>query len=353
VPNVKLTLAMNPYDRIQPLINGEVKPVGVDLEYVGFPGGVDVFYDQLKFNRYDVAEMSFSSTLKARAHGWPYRILPVFHNRQFAYTRVLIRHSSGIRQDHPEDLIGKRVGVAEYQQTAALWARGVLQQEFGIRPQDMIWFMERPEGFSHGGASSFNPPPGLQFSYTQTDLGTMFLRGDLDAAFTYIVSGSMDRKKADLSTNPDYGTLFADPETEGFRYFRKHGVYPPQHTTVIRESVVREHPWIARSLMQAFEESKKIAIERLYKRAPSLIAFGGLTVERQRKVMGDDPYPYGLRANARAIDYVQTFSQEQGFTERKQPWPELFAEECLVMEELHAAEDVLGDVTVPAALAGV
>lgn len=342
MPNVTLNLAMNPYDRIQPLIDGEVKPAGVDLEYVGFPGGVDVFYDQLKFDRYDVSEMSLSSTMKSRQQGWPYRMLPVFHNRHFYYATILIRRSSGIRQDHPEDLVGKRVGVAEYQQSAALWARGVLQHEFGVRPEDMEWFMERPEGFSHGGASSFTPSPQLRFHYANTDLGTMFLAGDLDAAFTYVTASSMDREKVDLTTHPDYTTLFSDPEAEGFRYFRTHNVYPPQHTTVVRESILEERPWIARSLVQAFEASKKIAIERLYKRGPSLIAFGNQAVQRQRAVMGDDPYPYGLRANAKALDMAQTFSVEQGLTQRKQPWSELLAEECLVMEGVCGVEDVVG-----------
>jgi 4,5-dihydroxyphthalate decarboxylase len=338
MPKITLTLAMNPYDRVLPLVRGEVPLEGVELEYLGFPGGVDVFYDQLKFDRYDISEMSVSSFLKARQQGWGYRMLPVLHNRNFYYTQILVRKASRIRQDHPEDLRGKRVGVADYQQSAALWTRGILQHEFNVQPSDMIWYMERSERFSHGGASKFAPPQGIEFHYATSDLGSMFQRGELDAAVTYLSASSMDRPKASLLGHPDYMLLYQDPEAEGLRYFRKHGVYPPQHTTVIRESLVQQHPWLARVLVQGFEQSKQLALQRLYKQPPSLVAFASAALARQRAVMGDDPYPYGLRNNARAIDMIQTFSVEQGLTPKKQAWQDIFPEEILVMED---AEDVL------------
>jgi 4,5-dihydroxyphthalate decarboxylase len=342
MPKITLTLAMNAYDRVLPLVQGEVPIEGVELEYVGFPGGVDVFYDQLKFNRYDISEMSVSSFITARQQGWAYRMLPVLHNRNFYYTQILIRKAARIRQDHPADLKGKRVGVADYQQSAALWTRGILEHEFTVHPSDMVWYMERSERFSHGGASRFSPPAGVEFHYATTDFATMFQRGELDAAVTYLSGSSMDRPKPSLVGHPDYVLLYQDPEAEGFRYFRKHGVFPPQHTTVIRESIVQEHPWLARVLTQAFERSKKLALERTYRQPPSLVAFASAALLRQRAVMGDDPYPYGLRANARAIDMIQTFSVEQGLTPKKQAWSEIFPDEVLVMENATSAEEVLG-----------
>jgi 4,5-dihydroxyphthalate decarboxylase len=285
-----------------------------------------------------------SSFIKARQQGWGYRMLPVLHNRNFYYTQVLVRRASQIRQDHPEDLKGKRVGVADYQQSAALWTRGILQHEFNVQPSEMIWYMERSERFSHGGATKFSPPPGVEFHHAPADLATMFQRGELDAAVTYLSGSSMDRPKPSLVGHPDYMLLYQDPEAEGLRYFRKHGVFPPQHTTVIRESVVQQHPWLPRVLIQAFERSKKLALERLYKQPPSLVAFASAALARQRAVMGDDPYPYGLRngSNARAIDMIQTFSVEQGLTPKKQAWSEIFPDEVLVMEDVSAAEDALG-----------
>ena len=334
--DLNLSFAISPYDRVEPLITGEVKPLGVNLTYTDLPVP-DIFYRQLKFHQFDVSEMSMSSFLKARAQGWPYRMLPVFHNRNFSYTRTLVRLASGIRVDHPEDLKGKRVGIADYQMSVALWTRGILKHEFGVEPQDMVWFQERSERLSHGGASAFTPPPGVEFHYAARDFGSMFLDGELDAAFTYIgeSNSSLDRKKADLSRNPRFKLLFRDPRKEGVRFFKKLGYVPPHHITVVRESLVKEAPWLALSLMDAFQQAKQLAMRRL-NRSPfsaSMLLFGPQWLAEQQAAFGDDPYVYGIKANAQALDMAQTFSMEQGLSPAKQPWEDLFPEEILIAEE--------------------
>lgn len=333
--DIRLTLAMTPYDRIKPLITGEVKPEGIELEYVGFPGGVDVFYHQLKFDRYDISEISFSSYLIARSQGWGYRLLPVFHNRDFAYARLRVREGAGI--DGPQDLKGKRIGSADYQQTAALWIRGVFQHEFNIKPEDMIWYQERSPNYSHGGASG-SRLAGVKFQYAhEKGFEQMLIDGELDIPATYQTGADVDKPKkhANLATHPLIKTklLFPNPMEEAVRYYKKNGVYPTHHTTAVRESILEKYPWIATSLFDAFERAKKLEMERLYGRAPSLIMFADQWVNEQRSVFGDDPFVYGLKANAKVIDMVQTFSVEQGLTERKQPWEEIFAEEILLSEE--------------------
>ena len=332
MPDITMTIAMSPYDRVQPLLNGEVKPDGIKLEYHKLPGP-DIFYRQLKFSQFDIAEMSFSSFLRARAQGWGYRALPVFHNRNFSYTNILIRIASEIRPGHPEDLKGRRVGVADYQQTAAVWQRGVLQHEFGVAPSDMVWYQERTEHFSHGGASNFRPPPGVEFHYCEDDLGTMFQRGDLDAAFTYITGTGIDRPKVDLTKDPGYTRLFPDARAEATRYYQKTGIYPPHHTTVVRESFLTENPWIALNLMDAFTEAKRVATENLRRLPPTLLMFGGQLLSEVQSTFGPDPFVYGVKPNAEAIEMLQQMQVEQGLTERKQPWDELFPEEVLYSEE--------------------
>jgi 4,5-dihydroxyphthalate decarboxylase len=331
--DLHLSFAMTPYDRVLPLINGEVKPAGITLEYQGMPGAVPgVFYDQLKFQRYDVSEMSFSSFLVERAKGWPYRLLPVFHNRQFYYTTMIIRKSSGIRQDHPEDLKGKRFAVGDYQQSAAMWIRGVLQHEFGITPQDMEWVQTRGEHYSHTGASGTKPP--VKLTYATKPAGELFLAGELDAAMGWLGMGSenaLERPGPDLREHPDYCYLFSDPKAEGLRYYQKTGVYPPQHTTAVRESILDQHPWVAMSLMNAFEESKRIAMSRMSHQ--TLYVFMTLYQDEIKKAFGGDPFKYGVKANAAAIDFVQTISAEQALTPRKQPLDEIFPHEVLISEE--------------------
>lgn len=334
---IRLTMAMFPYDRVLPLLTGEVVPDGVDLEPVGMPGGPEVFHDQLRFGRYDVAEMSLASFLLARSRGWEYRALPVFHNRSFHYTDVLVRTGSGIRLGCPQDLRGKRIGVADYVQTAALWTRGILQHEFGVAPEEMRWFQERSPAHSLGTAAGFAPPAGVSLRHTTTDLGTMFLQGELDAAVTYLPASSMDRPKADLRADPGYSPLFPRGADEGARYFRTHGIYPAHHVTVIRERIVEEHPGVATALLRALEEAKARALTDLHStHLLSLVPFRAQVLEDQRAVFGRDPYPYGIAANARMLERAQDFAVEQGLTERRQPWSELFPEEVL------RAEDGLG-----------
>jgi len=337
VADLHLSYAMTPYDRVMPLITGEIKPDGITLDYQGMPGQVPgVFYDQLKFARYDLSEFSFSEFLQSRPHGLPYRMLPVFHNRSFSYTWIVVRSESGIRVDHPEDLKGKRFGTGDYHQTAALWTRGVLQHEFGVHPTDMIWYQERSQNYSHGGAVGLKTPPGIDLRYAPTDFATMMLDGELDACIWHSTQpgSALDRiRSADLTSDPRFPYLFSDVPGEGIRYRQKTGIFPPHHTTIIRESVVREHPWVARSLMEAFDKAKALAMERVHRQPPTLLVFGASWLRLIDQTFGKDPFVYGVGANARAIDMVQTFSVEQGLSERKQPWEELFPEEILIMEE--------------------
>ncbi len=336
--DLRLSFAMNPYDRVLPMINGEVKPDGITLDYMGMPGeNPRVFYEQIKFCRYDISEMSVSSSLRMRSINWPYLMLPVFHNRNFSYTRIHIRRSSGIRQDHPEDLNGKRFGIRDYQQSSGLWIRGILQMEFGVKAEDMVWYQERGQHFSHTGASieaGLALPTAVTLHYAKTDLGTMFFKGDLDAS---VIGGTaitgIDRRRVNPLDRSDIVPLFADPLQEAIRFFKKTGVYPPHHITVVRESILKEHPWVAISLMEAFEESKRIAIERLRKLPPTLMVFGQHYLGEVDEIFGPDPFPYGIEANAKALDMVQTFSIEQGLTKHKQPLNEIFPQEVIYREE--------------------
>src|SRR5262245_58614241 len=158
-PKLELSIALSDNENTRPLLDGVVEAEGLRL----VPTAVhpsEMFWRQLKFGDFDVSEMSMSSLLIATSRGpTPWVALPVFTSREFFHTRVLVRADAGIAK--PEDLRGKRVGVPEYQQTAAIWGRGVLQHEFGVHARDMEWFMERPPDKSHGGATGFMPPAGV------------------------------------------------------------------------------------------------------------------------------------------------------------------------------------------------
>jgi 4,5-dihydroxyphthalate decarboxylase len=323
--DLTLSFAITPYDRVLPLITGEVKPSGIVLDYEPHPSPSQtspvprIFFEQIKYQRYDVSEMSFSSFLIERAKGWPYVALPVFHNRNFRYTGIVIRAGSGIRQDQPGDLKGKRFSIPDYQMSMALWTRGILQHEFGIFPRDLHWFQTRGERFSHTGASGTTLPHDVRLTFANAAESDLFARGEVDASMSF------------GQTNPGVLTLFRDPQAEAIRFYKKTHIFPPHHITVVRESILQAHPWVALSLLDAFHEAKTRATRRL--RDQSLFVFNQHYAQQERALFGDDPWVYGVKANAAAIDMVQTISLEQGLTSRKATLEELFAEPVLIADE--------------------
>ena len=319
MPDLKLTMAMTPWDRIRPLVDGEVKPDGIELEHYDIPLP-DIWRRQLRDAEFDVSEMSMSFTLQAIPLGWDYRVLPVFHNRTFSYVNTMVRLGSGIRQDHPEDLIGKRVGVVDYQMTAALWTRGILEREFGVDPRSVEWFQGRPDPDIPGQTEPFRPPEGVVINAPPNDLERMMAAGALDAMYSVHPPSS-----GPLADRSRFVPLFADGVAESERYYVKTGIFPVHHATIVRKSVLDAHPWVAGSLLDAFVEAQRLTMERLMEEPPSALVFSREMVERQLETFGDNPYAYGLTANRAAIDLVQTFAVEHGMTPRKQPFPDLIA----------------------------
>ena len=158
--------------------------------------------------------------------------------------------------------------------------------------------------------------------------------GEIDAAMSWLGIGAenaLERRGEDIRGHADYAYLFSDPKAEAIRYVRKTGIYPPQHTTAVRESILDEHPWVAMSLLNAFEESKRLAMQRMSHQ--TLFVFGQQYMEEVKNVFGPDPFKYGVKANAAAIEFVQAISVEQSLTSRKQALDEIFPEEVLIAKE--------------------
>jgi 4,5-dihydroxyphthalate decarboxylase len=320
---------MGANDRSRPVLDGAVSPDGIDLTCtVAHPS--EIFWRQLHFKEFDVSEMSLSSLLMAIAQGNRDWIgLPIFTSRRFFHTWAWVRTDSGIAQ--PQDLKGKRVGVPEYQQTAALWSRGVLKHEFGVEPEDLEWWMERTEQRSHGGATGFRPPAGIRFNRIPADqsIGTMLVDRKLDATLLYLTDNNLvDRSRVTLEGNPAFRLLFSNPAAEGQRYFQKTGIFPINHGMVVRRSIYEEHPWVALNLFNAFREAK----ERVARRMRELVATHlelGLLGPEARKALNIDPYPYGVKSNKKVLETVAEYSYEQGLTPRLMKMEEIFAPSTL------------------------
>jgi 4,5-dihydroxyphthalate decarboxylase len=326
---LQLSLIMSANDRSRPVLDGSIQPDGIDLICtIAHPS--EIFWRQLHFKEFDVSEMSLSSLLMAVAHGNRDWIgLPIFTSRRFFHTAAWVRADAGI--DAPGDLKGKRVGVPEYQQTAAVWSRGVLQHEFGVKPEDFEWWMERTEERSHGGATGFRPPPGIRFNRIPADqsIGTMLVEGKLDATLLYLTSNNLvDRSRVDLEGNPAFRLLFPDPLAEGQRYYGKTGIFPINHGMVVRRSVYEQHPWVALNLFNAFRRAKENVAARTRELVSTHLELGLLGPD-VRHALNVDPYPYGVRSNQKVLETVAQYSYEQGLTPRVMRMDDIFAPSTL------------------------
>jgi 4,5-dihydroxyphthalate decarboxylase len=321
---LELSAALGDHIRARPLIDGRVAPEGIRLLGTTL-GGSETFWRQLKFAEFDISEMSMSSLLIMTSQGpTPWVAIPVF-TRLFHYTGAMVRTDAGIEQ--PSDLRGKRLGVPEYQQTAAVWSRGVLKDHFGVDPTEIEWFMERPPEVSHGGASGFVPPPGVRLQYIprETNMGEMVAAGTLDGALLYIASKNLvDRSRIDLIAHPKVRRLFPDVAAEKRRFYAATGFFPINHTVVIRRSILEAHPWVARSLYDAFMTVKaQLLADRDEHLEPYFAT--GLLGAPEREAFAEDPFAYGVAAARPVLETIARYAYEQGLTKRRVALDELFA----------------------------
>jgi len=330
-----LSFISNFNERVEPLMNGTIKADGIEL-IPTYSHPSETFWRQLKFQEFHVAEMSMSSYLIARSRGVDMIAIPVFPSRRFFHADQSYHVDSGIKQ--PGDLVGKRIGVGEYQQTAALWARGVLEHDFGVSQYKVHWYMERSEELSHGGATGFAPPPGISFHRIPPDksLATMLVNHEIDvapiASHLTRAFNIIDRSTHIRASDGDWSKvkpLFPDQIAEAKRFFTEHGFVPVNHAYIIRGDVYREHPWVAVKLYDAFVKAKAIAAETLLERIPAALFFGPEYFAMTQEVLGDDPFPYGVKANTALLDTLIAYSHGQGLTPRKMKVEELFAKETL------------------------
>lgn len=322
--NLALSAALTPSPMTRPLLDGKVLVEGIDLTSTAVHAS-EMFWRQLRFEEFDVSELSLSSLLIALTRGdrrWT--AIPVFTTRRFFHTGILVHSGAGISE--PADLKGKRVGVPEYQQTAALWSRAALQHEFGVAAQDVVWYMERPVERSHGGATGFQPPPGVELKYipADTNIGEMLVSGELDATLLYLATPNLvDRSTIDLTQSPVVRPLFPDPVAEGIRYFRKTGVLPVNHTVVVRTSLLEKHPWVALNLYGAFARAKELTRQKLKDLLKPYETIGAAATGKAGPLAAD-PLPYGVTGQREVLELLAQYSHEQGLTPRRVELGEVF-----------------------------
>ncbi len=325
MPKLSLTMACAPYDRVMPIFDGRVKIEGCDMNF--FPmEAEEVFARAYDSQPFDITELSCSSHILTTARGdAPYVGIPAFVSRVFRHSAYYIRTDRGIEK--PEDLKGKIVGVPEYQMTAALWAKGILADEYGVQPQDIHW---RNGGLEQPGRKERTPinPPGvdLQPVGDHTTLSAALASGEIDALISARAPSCFTKGA------PNVARLFPDFRPVEEAYFKKTGSFPIMHIIAIRRSLVEQHPWLAGSVYKAFLEARAIAHHQLREVGVlfSMLPWLPDDVARVIDVMGENFWPYGVEANRRDLESMTRWSYEQGLSPRQARLDEVFAPGTLV-----------------------
>jgi 4,5-dihydroxyphthalate decarboxylase len=321
---VKLTFAGLDYlDRTRALGDGSVRPEGIELTCLRF-GPYELFQRVAQKVEFDVAEMSASTYLNLVSRGdRRYTAIPVFPSRQFRHGYIFV-HGPG-RIQAPADLVGCRVGVPDYEMTAALWQRAVLMHEYGVRPEQMEWLQggEFSPGFVK--RVELNLPPEVSLGVVPEDrtLHDMVATGEIDAVFCPHEPAALNDGSGRVRR------LFPDFVERERDYFRRTGFFPIMHLTVVRRELYEESPWVAVALTKAFAEAK----ERGWHRLNELGALGVILpwlnrdLEEIAELMGPSHWPYGFRENHAIMEAMCRYSHEQGLSDRLLTPEELFAPE--------------------------
>jgi len=331
VPDLKMTFACQNYDRIGPLIERRVRAEGIDLSYESLPPWF-TFPRMVGGREFSASELGltiYCGTLGLETP--PFIAIPVFLSRTFRRSAIYINTNSKISR--PQDLAGRNIGEAFlFGHDGAVWPRGILQDDYGVEPQSCRYFI--------GGVDKpaapwtwvpFAPPATMQVEHIgpERSLDAMLESGEIDALYSAITPPSILRKSANVRR------LFEDAEADERDYFRRTGVFPIMHLVVIRRDIYEANRWVARALYDAFRKAKD-EISNLYYnsfggRIHLLLMIPLLTelVERNRAMMGDDPWPYGLEPNRKTLETFLRYLQEQGVTKRRLAPEELFAPETL------------------------
>jgi 4,5-dihydroxyphthalate decarboxylase len=318
--NLKLTLACWDYDRTRPLMDGRVKPEGIDLD-IGIFRPREAFQRMLDKQEFDVSELSLASYTALKGRGQcPFVAVPVALSKIFRHSCIYVRAGAGI--ETPQDLRGKRVGTSQYSSTGLVYMRGMLEHDYGVKAADMHWFIGGLNSFVEPPLIPLNLPPQIKLDFLSEGqtLEGMFDKGELDALLSLYIPKSF------LSGAPRVTRLFPNFKEVEQDYYRRTRIFPIMHTVVLREDIFRAHPWAAKSLYRAFCEARDLAVDGLYDTDALRVALPWLIdhVEETWRVFGKDFWAYGLEPNRPTFAAVGRYVHEQGLSPRVVSADELF-----------------------------
>ena len=315
---LSLSVAVGPYDRTRALIDGSVQIDGVEPTCMTLPPE-EIFFRALRHAEFDICELSLSSfTVKTAQGGGPYVGVPAFVSRMFRHTSIWVRTD---RIKKPEDLKGKRVGLPEYQLTANVWARAVLEEDYGVKPSDIHWIRGGIEDSDRPEKITISVPKDVRLDNASAgkSISRLLADGEID--------GFIAPRPPSLPRNtPNVGWLFPDPAATASDYFKRTGIFPIMHLVGVRRTLVEQHPWLPGAVFKAFSQAKDKAVDMLADPSASkaTLPFLEERVAQARALMGDDFWPYGFEANRKTLEAFLRHHHAQGLSSRLVKPEELF-----------------------------
>lgn len=318
--NLNLSIAVGNYDRTRPLMDGEVKIEGVDPTFLNLEPE-EIFFRAFRHAEFDVCEMSMSSTVVQTVNGTSdYVAVPVFPSRAFRHTGIYIRTDRGINS--PQDLKGRRIGIPEYQLTACVWIRALLQDEFGVKPSDVTWVRSGIESAGRPEKIKLDLPSDVVMIAPETpkSLSQLLVDGEIDAIVAPRPPSCFEQGL------PNIGWLFPDPMAAAQQYYKNTGIFPIMHLLGVRRDLVEEHRHLPASLLKAFTKAKDLAVERLIDNSATKVTLPWVEeqVAKVQELMGKDYWSYGVEPNRALLETFLRHHHEQGLSSRQLSVEELF-----------------------------
>jgi 4,5-dihydroxyphthalate decarboxylase len=322
----QIDIGCGDYDLVRPLRDGAIRAEGMEINFVTVNRPPEVHWRMGIHSEFDAAEMSLGSYVAGKARGnFPFIGIPAFVYRKFRHSCAYVNIDAGISK--PAELKGKRVGVPEWQMTATVWLRGFLQDDHGVRPQDVHWFTGGLESSGRKEKVPLQLPPEIKVETIPEgkNLSAMLVTGEVDGLISAQVPEPYVKRV------PQVRRLFQNAREAEIGHFRRTGIFPIMHVMVIRQELYRRHPWVAQSLYKALVEAKRQCMETLYRNdgLHSVIPWTGHFIDEITELMGTDYWPYGVEANRKTLETFLRYSAEQGLSQRALAVEELFAKETL------------------------
>ncbi len=319
--DLRLSVAMGDYDRTRPIVDGRVKIDGVDPTCM-LLSPEEMFFRAFRHQAFDVSELSLSSYSISVARGDPHYIaIPVFLSRAFRHTSIYIRNDKNINK--PEDLKGKKIGIAEYQLSANVWARGILEDDFGVKPSDIIWVRGGMDTAGRPEKIKVKLPPEIEIEEAPSGatLNQMLVDGEIDGFIGPRWPRCYDEG------HPNVVRLFPDTIQAAEEYYKHHGIFPIMHVLGVRRTLADMHPWLPGALLKAFSKAKTMAQDALADTSATKVTmpFVEDNLQRSRQLLNSsDIWTYGLAGNVEVLETFLRYHHAQGLTPRRVGVDELF-----------------------------